>query len=591
MRRFVGAALAVLSLLAALLLLAAPALADNTVQGYEVHWLGTGDYIAVCPQGDTMQYHNIPGKAVAPGVPAQQVTCYLPSGNVDPTAAWEGQGVPVGQSGRLYPPQSAVGQAPWIANLANLGVVTGIPGPLTLVGDAINHWIATSLSNLDGGVTGFFNTLDNMPLLYRTPLVRQGFAASLLLVILVTGIRVVMDLGKQARGTATVDWRRYGLLGAVAIGAPVAMDAASLVTNGAVDGLWKTVLHVPAAPSGLALMQMVGGGSGTSLFPSGGALSFIGGILFLLLAALLLLAIGFLIAAVLLVWLALGAFAPLLALWGTWDGGVGSPRFESLKTVWGRTLAFHTALAVFWLFLYGAMSGVDQALGLGGKYIILLLLVLVIAGSLFYWVVPLARALVGGETGQSAAEQWADQAAKLLTRVSVETGNPHLAEMGATLREDVRGRMGRARTVAKALPDLQHDRFSLSLETLGVGNRVAAYEKAASDPASLVHWEPYTTDAGDRYVVLTGRATAVEYAQKALSHMPIQGVTLETLPDGRMAARASQGAKVAAALPVVMADAVPYWHSPLGWVTMRDGLLVKLSEAPERGISMGEWGR
>jgi len=148
-RRLTGISLAVLPMLAVLLLWASPAFADNVVQGYVIHWLGTGDYIAVCPQGDTMQYHDVPGKYVAHGIPAQKVTCYLPSGNVDPTAPWEGQGVPVGHSGRLYPPQSAESQAPWIANLANLGVVTGIPNPINLVGDAINHWIATSLSNLE----------------------------------------------------------------------------------------------------------------------------------------------------------------------------------------------------------------------------------------------------------------------------------------------------------------------------------------------------------------------------------------------------------------------------------------------------------
>jgi len=122
-------------------------------------------------------------------------------------------------------------------------------------------------------------------------------------------------------------------------GAPFAMDVCSVAVNGAVDSLWRTGLHTPAAPSGLGLMQLVGGGSGTALFPGAAALLAAGGILFLLLSAVLLLVLGIVLEAAVLFWLAVGAFAPLLVVWGMWSGGLESPAMRRIGTAVARTRA------------------------------------------------------------------------------------------------------------------------------------------------------------------------------------------------------------------------------------------------------------
>jgi|GEM_PF-6519568 len=159
----------------------------------------------------------IPGKVYAPRVPAQQLTCYLPSGAPDPTPPWEGAGVPEGANHRLFPPVSAVAQAPWIADLANLGRTSGVPTPQDIVSSAINAWLRSAMSNMDKGLAGFFGSMTDMPLLVHVPIVLQGFAASLVLALMVAMGRFAMDLHRWSRGDPVADrpdgsgggsWRR-----------------------------------------------------------------------------------------------------------------------------------------------------------------------------------------------------------------------------------------------------------------------------------------------------------------------------------------------------------------------------------------------
>ena len=426
------------------------ALADNTYDGYAIHWLGTGDQIAVCPAGDTLQWKDIPGKEYAPGVPAQDVTCYLPDGQRDttPSAPWEGQGVPEPPNDRLFPPESAIGQAPWIATLANLGQVQGSPSPAGVVSSAINRWMLGAASNLDSGLSGFFGTMADMPLLVNVPLVRQGFALSFALALLVALAKLAVDMHRWSRGDPEADrpdWRHWALLAGVMFLGPLAMDGLSLATNRAISGLWRAVLHTPAAPSGLRLMQVVTGGSGSSLFasPVSAAFSALG------VAMVLLFVLGMMLEAAVLLWLCVGTFAPLLALWGTWQGGIESPQLRRIGTAVGRTFAFHALLAVFWLFMYAALAGVDEALGLGGRYTVLLLVFLAVLGAVFYWLVPVVRVLVAEP---DEWDRWAARAERLMVQLGLGTGIARLAAIGVGAREGAERLSGSVRS-ARSLPD------------------------------------------------------------------------------------------------------------------------------------------
>ena len=577
--------LASLTLLLALLAFAAPvALADNTINGYMIHWMGTGSQIAVCPAGDTLHWKDIPGKEYAAGVPAQAVTCYLPSGQRDPTASapWEGQGTPKPPNNRLFPPVSAIGQAPWIATLANLGQINGMPSPMGMVSSAINHWILSSATHMDSGLAGFYGTMTNMPLLVNVPLVRWGFALSFVLSMLVALGKLAVDMHRWSRGDPEADrpdWRPWALLGGVMFLGPLAMDGASLATNQVISGLWRTVLHTPAAPSGLRLMQMVAGGSGTNLFASGGLLGLLGGILFALLAAVLLFVLGMLLEAAVLLWLCVGAFAPLLALWGTWGGGIDSPQLRRIGTAVGRTFAFHAALAVFWLFLYAALSGVDQALGLGGRYTVLLLVFLAIVAVVFYWLVPVLRVLVAEP---DEWDRWAAGAERLLVRLGLGTGNQRLTALGTGLGEQAT-RLSNAVRSARALPD----RVTSGLPHVRGDALLSQYEHMAAHPGALARWTERTEPDGQRYLVLGGHSGAVDLVRREfVGNVPLTTVDL----GGAVAVPWPAREKAQKALAEALDGVVVYWDSPMGPVTLRQGRLVRIGAVPPRSVCMGPWG-
>ncbi len=563
--------LASLTLLLALLALAAPVvLADNTYDGYAIHWLGTGNQIAVCPPADSLQWKDIPGKEYASGVPAQDVTCYLPDGQRDTTASapWEGQGVPEPPNDRLFPPVTATSRAPWIADLANLGQVQGVPSPSGVVTRAINGWILGSASNLDTGLAGFFGTMTNMPLLVNVPLVRWGFALSFTLALLVALAKLAVDMHRWSQGDPEADrpdWRHWALLGAVMFLGPLAMDGLSLAANQAISGLWRTVLHTPAAPSGLRLMQMVTGGSGQSLFssPVSAVFSALGGVLFVLLAMVLLFVLGMMLEAAVLLWLCAGAFAPLLALWGTWAGGVESPQLRRIGTAVGRTFAFHALLAVFWLFMYAALAGVDEALGIGGRYTVLLLVFLAVIGAVFYWLVPVLRVLVAEP---DEWDRWAARAERLMVQLGLGTGSRRLAAMGMGLREGAE-RLSESVRSARALPD----RMTSGLPHVRGEELLARYEHMAEHPGTLARWMERTQPDGRRYLVLGGHPAAVD----------LGGAVAVPWPDREKAQKA---------LASALDGTVVYWESPTGPVTLRQGHLVRIGEVPPRAVCMGRWG-
>ena len=570
-------------------LLAPAALADNNTDGFAIHWLGTGQRIAVCPAGDTLRWRDVPGRHYAgTAVPAQQVTCYLPSGAADPTPPWEGVGVQ--EKGRLYPPASAVGQAPWIADLADLGRVSGVPTPQDVVSSAINAWIESAASELDRSLAGFFGSLTAMPLLVHVPVVLRAFAASLVLGLMVALGRFAADLHRWSKGDAAADrprWSRWAWLAAIMCGAPFAMDVCSVAVNGAVDSLWRTVLHTPAAPSGLGLMQMVGGGSGASLFPGSAALAAAGGILFLALAAVLLLVLGVVLEAAVLFWLALGAFAPLLAVWGMWSGGPESPAMRRVGSAAARTLGFHTLLALFWLFMYGAASGVDQALGLGSRVVVLLLVAMALIGAIFYWVVPVLRVLVSEDGAADALDQWAARAERLMTRLSAASGNAALAEAGGGLRARARGATDTWRHAAAAPEHLRAAALGALPQARGE-RTLARYERLAESPQALVRWEPHDAADGRRYLVLHGNAGAVALGRREFG----ANVPLPSLRDvgGHPAVPVADRAAAEAALGAAFEGVLVYWDSPLGPVTMRGGSMVRVGDVPPRAVCMGRWG-
>lgn len=588
--------LAALSLSIALLAFAAPAvMADNLYDGYVIHWLGIGDEIAVCPAGDTMQWKDIPGKEYAHGVPAQAVTCYLPNGqkNTLRSAPWEGVGVPEPPNNRLFPPESAAAQAPWISTLANLGQVQGVPSPSGVVSSAINQWVVNSASNLDSGLSGFFGTMTNMPLLVDIPLVRDGFALSFVITLLVALAKLAVDMHNWAQGDPEADrpdWRHWALLGVVMFAGPVLMDGLSLGTNHAISGLWMTVLHTPAAPSGLRLMQMVAGGSGASLgtSPLSAGFSVLGGVLFVLLAMVLLFILGLLLGAAVLLWLCIGAFAPLLVLWGTWSGGIKSTQMHRIEVGVARTFSFHALLAVFWLFMYAAMAGVDEALGLGGRYTVLLLVFFAVIGSIFYWLVPVLRVLVGevDEWGQ-----WAVQAERLMLKLGLGTGNTRLVEMGAGMREGV-DRLAQAVRSVGTMPDRTVSSISSSISDrlphVRGGQILAQYEGMVKSPESLAHWQERTEPDGRRYMVLGGNPEAVDLVRREFAtNEPLDTVDLH----GAAAVPWPDREKAKEALAAALAGVVVYWDSPMGPVTLRQGRAVRIGAVPPRSVCMGQWGK
>lgn len=576
---------AALGVLVALLAFAAPVvLADNTINGYMIHWMGIGSQIAVCPAGDTLHWKDIPGKEYAPGVPAQAVTCYLPSGQRDPTASapWEGRGTPTPPNNRLFPPVTAVGQAPWIATLANLGQIHGVPTAQGVVSSAIDGWILGSATHLDSGLSGLYGTMTNMPLLVNVPLVRWGFALSFVLALLVALAKLAVDMHRWSRGDPEADrpdWRPWALLGGVMFLGPLAMDGASLTTNQAISGLWRAVLHTPAAPSGLRLMQVVAGGSGASLFASGGLLGLLGGIVFALLAAVLLFVLGMLMEAAVLLWLCVGAFAPLLALWGTWGGGIDSPQLRRIGTAVGRTFAFHAALAVFWLFLYAALSGVDQALGLGGRYTVLLLVFLAIVAVVFYWLVPVLRVLVAEP---DEWDRWAAGAERLMVKLGLGTGNTRLAEIGVGVREAAERASGAVRS-ARALPE----QAAAGLPHVRGEAMLTQYEHLAAHPGALARWTERTEPDGQRYLVLGGHLGAVDLVRREFAgNVPLTTVDL----GGAAAVPWPAREKAQKALAEALDGVVVYWDSPMGPVTLRQGRLVRIGAVPPRSVCMGPWG-
>ena len=589
LRGLAQAAAALAVVLCCLALAAPPALADNNTDGFAIHWLGTGEQIAVCPAGDTLQWHDIPGKEYAgTAVPAQRVTCYLPSGATDPRPPWEGAGVR--EKGRLYPPPSAVGQAPWIADLADLGRISGMPLPQNLISSAINAWISSSATQLDQSLAGFFGSLTNMPLLVHVPIVLRAFAVSLVLGLITVIGRFAADLHRWSKGDPVADrprWSRWAWLAAIMFGAPFAMDVCSVAVNGAVDSLWRAVLHTPAAPSGLGLMQMVGGGTGTALFPVASVLSVAGGILFLIVAAVLLLILGIILEAAVLFWLAVGAFAPLLVVWGMWSGGLESPTMRRIGTATARTLGFHTLMALFWLFMYGAASGVDQALGLGSRMVVLLLVAMALVASVFYWLVPVLRAFVAEDAGADALEQWAARAERLMTQVAAATGNARLAEVGGAWRARVRGVTDTVRDAA-ASPDRLRDAVVGASPHARGEALLAQYERIAEHPQALVRWQAHEEPDGRRYLVLHGNGDAVTLARREFE----TNVPLPSLCDvgGHAAVPIADRAAAEAGLDAAFEGVLVYWDSPLGPVTMRGGSMVRVGQVPPRAVCMGRWG-
>jgi hypothetical protein len=575
--------LAAVAAAAAILLLVSPAaFADNTYDGYQIHWLGVGSEIAVCPAGDTLSWRDIPGKEYAPGVPAQQVTCYLPDGAPDRTPPWEGKGVPEGPDHRLFPPPSAIGQAPWIADLANLGRVQGIPTPADVVSSAINGWLSGSASNLDTGMSGFFGTMTSMPLLVNIPLVRDGFALSFVLALIVGLGKLAADMRRWAQGdpkTDKPDWRVYVLLGGVMFGGPLAMDTLSVVTNAVIAELWRSVLNVPVTPSGLRLMQVVTGGSGGSLFPVGAALSIIGGILYILLSFLLLFVLGIMLEACVLIWLAVGAFAPLLVLWGMWNGGIDSPQMRRITVAVGRTYGFHTLIAIYWLMMYAAASAMNEALGMGGQYVVLLLGGLAVVGGLFYWALPVVRALAGEA---DEWDQWAARAERLLVRIGIGTRDVRWAEAGAQLRGAVGAVTEGVRSAARA-----PDRAVSALPHVRGGELLERYEKVVAEPGSLVRWVEKRDEEGHRYYSLEGQPEAVAFVRREFaSSVPL--VTEDR--GGEITVPGNRRADAERALADSLDGVLVYWESPLGPVTLRGGSIVRIARVPQRAICLGKWG-
>jgi len=231
--------------------------------------------------------------------------------------------------------------------------------------------------------------------------------------------------------------------------------------------------------------------------------------------------------------LAVGAFAPLVALWAMWSGGPESPQMRRVGTAVVRTLGFHTLMAVFWLFMYAAAAGVDQALGLGGRSVVLLLVALAIVGSIFYWVVPVLRALVAEDGGAEEMDRWAARAERLMTRFAAATGNARLAEAGSEWRSRIERHTGRLRDLAGA-PERARDAVLGSLQHVQGEQLLLRYEKAADDPQSLVRWESCTTADGRRYAALQGHPGAVALAQREFGgNVPLPTEAM----DGRMVGR------------------------------------------------------
>jgi hypothetical protein len=246
----------------------------------------------------------------------------------------------------------------------------------------------------------------------------------------------------------------------------------------------------------------------------------------------------------------------------------------------GRTFAFHALLAVFWLFMYAALAGVDEALGLGGRYTVLLLVFLAVLGAVFYWLVPVVRVLVAEP---DEWDRWAARAERLMVQLGLGTGNSRLAAIGVGVREGAERLSGSVRS-ARSLPDrvasgvLPHVRGEQLL---------AQYEHMAEHPGALARWRERTEPDGRRYLVLGGHPAAVDLARREFAgNVPLATVDL----GGAVAVPWPDRERAQKALAMALDGAVVYWESPMGPVTLRQGRLVRIGDVPPRSVFMGRWG-
>jgi len=80
-------------------------------------------------------------------------------------------------------------------------------------------------------------------------------------------------------------------------------------------------------------------------------------------------------------------------------------------------------MAPFWLFMYGAASGVDQALGLGSRAVVLLLVIMALIAASTGW----CRCCAPSWPRMAAADaldQWAARAERLMTQFAAATATP-----------------------------------------------------------------------------------------------------------------------------------------------------------------------
>ena len=264
---------------------------------------------------------------------------------------------------------------------------------------------------------------------------------------------------------------------------------------------------------------------------------------------------------------------------GTWGGGIDSPQLRRIGTAVGRTFAFHAVLAVFWLFLYAALSGVDQALGLGGRYTVLLLVFLAIVAVVFYWLVPVLRVLVAEP---DEWDRWAAGAERLLVRLGLGTGDQRLTALGVGVREGAERLSGAVRSV-RGMPD----RAAMGLPHVRGEALLKQYERWATTPSTLVRWQTHTDAEGQRYVVLRGQPEAVAFAEQEFKdNAPLETVDL----GGKTAVPWADRRRAEGALAEALDHMEVYWDSPMGLVTVRGGQLVRVKEPAKRAVCLGQWG-